>query len=64
MFWLCVHIGVINVIVPGLRPVLFTLDCNRSRVNTLEQAEGASFMTFVWRSLYLKGDDALEDEGL
>jgi hypothetical protein len=25
--------------------------------------EGVSFMTFVWRSLYLKGDNALEDEG-
>jgi hypothetical protein len=26
--------------------------------------EGVSFMTFVWRSLYPKGDNVSEDEGL
>jgi hypothetical protein len=26
--------------------------------------EGMSFMTFVWRSLYPKGDNASKDEGL
>ena len=26
--------------------------------------EGISFMTFVWRSLYPKGDNASNDEGL
>jgi hypothetical protein len=26
--------------------------------------EGTSFITFVWRSLYPKGDNALKDEGL
>jgi hypothetical protein len=26
--------------------------------------EGMSFITFVWRSLYPKGDNALKDEGL
>jgi hypothetical protein len=26
--------------------------------------EGASFITFVWRSLYPKRDNALKDEGL
>jgi hypothetical protein len=26
--------------------------------------EGTSFMTFVWGSLYPKGDNALKDEGL
>ena len=25
--------------------------------------EGMSFITFVWRSLYPKGDNALKDEG-
>jgi hypothetical protein len=25
--------------------------------------EGMSFMTFVWRSLYPKGDNASKDEG-
>jgi hypothetical protein len=26
--------------------------------------EGMSFITFVWRSLYHKGDNAFKDEGL
>ena len=26
--------------------------------------EGMSFMTIVWRSLYLKGNNASEDKGL
>jgi hypothetical protein len=26
--------------------------------------EGVSFMTFVWRSLYPRGDNASKDEGL
>jgi hypothetical protein len=26
--------------------------------------EGMSFITFVWRSLYPKGDNASKDEGL
>jgi hypothetical protein len=26
--------------------------------------EGITFMTFVWRSLYPKGDNASKDEGL
>jgi hypothetical protein len=26
--------------------------------------EGISFMTFIWKSLYPKGDNASKDEGL
>jgi hypothetical protein len=30
----------------------------------LANAKDMSFITFVWRSLYPKGDDASKDEGL
>jgi hypothetical protein len=33
-------------------------------VNIYRDDEGVSFMTFVWRSLYPKGNNASKDEGL
>jgi hypothetical protein len=57
MLRLCVHVKVINVFLPGLRPVpiqypvLFKLDCNRSRANTFEQAKGINviFHMFIMK---------------
>jgi hypothetical protein len=34
-----------------------------SFINTYCDDEGTSFMTFAWRSLYPKGDNASKDEG-
>jgi hypothetical protein len=35
-----------------------------SFINIYYNDEGMSFMTFVWRSLYPKGNNALKGEGL
>jgi hypothetical protein len=35
-----------------------------SFINIYYDDEGTSFMTFVWRSLYPKGDNASKDKGL
>jgi hypothetical protein len=34
-----------------------------SFINIYYDDEGTSFMAFVWRSLYPKGDNASKDEG-
>jgi hypothetical protein len=34
-----------------------------SLINIYRAHEGTSFMTFVWISLYPKGNNALKDEG-
>jgi hypothetical protein len=43
--------------------VVFHVSYASSFINVYCDDEGTSFMTFVQRSLYLKGNNALKDEG-
>jgi hypothetical protein len=44
--------------------VIFHVSYASPFININRDDEGTSFMTFVWRSLYPKGDNASKDEGL
>jgi hypothetical protein len=44
--------------------VIFYVSCVSTFIITYWDDEGTFFITFVWRSLYPKGDNASEDEGL
>jgi hypothetical protein len=44
--------------------VIFHVSCASTSIIIYWDDEGMSFLTFVWRSLYPKGDNASEDEGL
>jgi hypothetical protein len=43
--------------------VIFHVSYALSFINVYRDDEGTSFMTFVRRSLYLKGNNASKDEG-
>jgi hypothetical protein len=43
--------------------VIFRVSCALSFINVYRDDEGTSFMTFVQRSLYPKGNNASKDEG-
>jgi hypothetical protein len=43
--------------------LIFHISYASSFINIYCEDEGTSFMTFVWRSLYPKGDNASKDEG-
>jgi hypothetical protein len=44
--------------------VIYHVSYASSFINIYCDGEGTSFMTFVWRSLYPKGNNASKDEGL
>jgi hypothetical protein len=44
--------------------VIFHVPYASTFIITYWDDEGMYFITFVWRSLYPKGDNALKDEGL
>jgi hypothetical protein len=43
--------------------VIFYILYASSFINIFRDDEGMSFITFVWRSLYPKGNNASKDEG-
>jgi hypothetical protein len=43
--------------------VIFYVSCALSFIKVYRDDEGTSFMTFVQRSLYPKGNNASKDEG-
>jgi hypothetical protein len=43
--------------------IVFYISYAYSFINIYHDDEGMSFITFVWRSLYPKGNNASKDEG-